>query len=153
MRTSSPLHNQNRRPQIGGASLKFRPRNTGNYNTSALASLATNSPDRSAVQTPISQSPLKLRKTFMETPRQLTEFGYTTSPTTPTRQIVNSPLNDPGVIAVERENNRCVGFGPGMASALIGNAGRRGNSMVVGDQNPRTALGTIGWGLNKANLE
>ena len=41
-----------------------------------------------------------------------------------------------------------------MGSALIGNAGRRGNSLVVNDvRDNRTALGSIGWGTNKSNLD
>ena len=60
---------------------------------------------------------------------------------------LNAPHNDPTENAFTRENNRLAGFGPGMASALIGNAGRRGNSLVVNDvKDNRTALGSIGWG-------
>ena len=41
-----------------------------------------------------------------------------------------------------------------MASALIGNATRKGNSIQVhDDKNNRTALGTIGWGSTNPNLE
>ena len=41
-----------------------------------------------------------------------------------------------------------------MASALIGNAGRRGNSMVVNDvKDNRKALASIGWGIEKSHLD
>ena len=60
---------------------------------------------------------------------------------------LNSPQNDPTANAFARENNRVTGFGAGMGSALIGNAGRRGNSLAVNDvKDNRTALGSIGWG-------
>ena len=61
---------------------------------------------------------------------------------------LNSPMNDPTQNAFNRENNRVAGFGPGMGGALIGNAGRRGNSMTVNDvKDNRKALGSIGWGV------
>ena len=67
---------------------------------------------------------------------------------------MNSPSNDPTEKAFARENSRVTGFGAGMGSALIGNAGRRGNSLVVNDvRDNRTALGSIGWGTNKSNLD
>ena len=67
---------------------------------------------------------------------------------------LNSPSNDPTANAFSRENNRLAGFGPGMASALIGNAGRRGNSMTVNDvKDNRTAMGSIGWGIEKSHLD
>ena len=41
-----------------------------------------------------------------------------------------------------------------MGSALIGNAHRRGKSLVVNDvKDNRTALGSIGWGVQKPNLD
>lgn len=41
-----------------------------------------------------------------------------------------------------------------MASAIIGNASRRGNSIAIGDsQDHRKALGTIGWGVTNPNLD
>ena len=41
-----------------------------------------------------------------------------------------------------------------MASALIGNAGRRGNSVLVSDvKDPRKALGHCGWGVQNPNLD
>jgi hypothetical protein len=47
-----------------------------------------------------------------------------------------------------------TGFGAGMASALIGNAGRRGNSMRVNDVvDNRTALSSIGWGIGNKNFD
>jgi len=47
-----------------------------------------------------------------------------------------------------------TGFGAGMASALIGNASRRGNSMRVNDVvDNRTALSSIGWGIGNKNFD
>ena len=47
-----------------------------------------------------------------------------------------------------------AGFGPGMANALIGNAGRRGNSLAVTEvKDHRKALSTIGWGISNQNLD
>ena len=67
---------------------------------------------------------------------------------------LNSPMTDPTQNAFNRENNRVAGFGPGMGGALIGNAGRRGNSMTVNDvKDNRKALGSIGWGVANPNLE
>ena len=41
-----------------------------------------------------------------------------------------------------------------MGSALIGNAARRGNSLVVNDvKDNRTALGSIGWGILRPSLD
>ena len=61
---------------------------------------------------------------------------------------MNSSKADPTENAFNREHNRLAGFGPGMASALIGNAGRRGNSMTVNDvRDNRKALNSIGWGI------
>ena len=68
--------------------------------------------------------------------------------------VLNAVQNDPYANAINRENNRLAGFGPGMASALIGNASRKGNSVTVTDvKDNRTALGTIGWGSANPNLE
>ena len=76
------------------------------------------------------------------------------SPSMPGGHSLNSPLNDPTQNAFIRENNRVAGFGAGMASALIGNAGRRGNSLVVNDvRDNRMAYGSIGWGLQNKNLD
>ena len=62
---------------------------------------------------------------------------------------LNSPRNEPTENAFARENARVTGFGAGMASALIGNAGRRGNSLMVNDvKDNRTAMGSIGWGVH-----
>ena len=63
-------------------------------------------------------------------------------------------MTDPTENAFHREHSRLAGFGPGMANALIGNAGRRGNSMTVNDvKDNRTALGSIGWGVQNVNLD
>ena len=67
---------------------------------------------------------------------------------------LNAMHNDPVQNAFNRENNRVTGFGAGMASAIIGNASRRGNSLLISDcKDHRTALGTIGWGVTKKNLD
>ena len=67
---------------------------------------------------------------------------------------MNAMMNDPTENAFTREHNRVAGFGPGMANALIGNAGRRGNSMTVNDvKDNRKALSSIGWGVQNATLD
>jgi len=67
---------------------------------------------------------------------------------------LNAAHTDPTENAFNREHNRLAGFGPGMGGTLIGNAGRRGNSLVVNDvKDNRTALGSFGWGLDKKHLD
>ena len=80
-----------------------------------------------------------------------------TSACIPGGLALNSPATDPTENAFSREHSRLAGFGPGMANALIGNAGRRGNSLTVNDvkdsKEYRTQLGTIGWGVQNPNLD
>ena len=67
---------------------------------------------------------------------------------------INAPENNRAENAFARENNRITGFGPGMGAAIIGNASRRGVSVTVSNaKDPRTALGTIGWGINNPKLD
>lgn len=71
-----------------------------------------------------------------------------TSACIPGGLALNSPLTDPTENAFAREHSRIAGFGPGMANALIGNAGRRGNSLTVTEvKDNRKALASIGWGV------
>ena len=46
------------------------------------------------------------------------------SPAMPGGTHLNSPSNNHATIGEARENSRVIGFGPGMASALIGNNNR-----------------------------
>ncbi len=90
----------------------------------------------------------------IESPSRISATKKITSAAIPGGFCLNSPQNDPTENAFKREHNRVAGFGPGMASALIGNAHRRGNSLVVNDvKDNRTALGSIGWGVAKQNLD
>lgn len=67
---------------------------------------------------------------------------------------INAPENNKVENAFSREMNRVAGFGPGMASAIIGNASRRGNSVTVSDaKDPRTILGSVGWGVQNSKLD
>ena len=67
---------------------------------------------------------------------------------------INAPENNKVENAFNRELNRVAGFGPGMASALIGNASRRGNSVTVNDtRDNRSALSSIGWGVQNSKLD
>ena len=76
------------------------------------------------------------------------------SPAHPGGFQLNSPFNNHATIGDTRENNRVTGFGPGMASALIGNNNRlKGGKFVMSNNTPRTELGTIGWGVSKPNLD
>jgi len=84
----------------------------------------------------------------LESPARISAAKKITSPALPGGLQLNAMHNDPTENAFKRENSRLAGFGPGMASALIGNPGRRGNSLVVNDvKDHRKALGSIGWGL------
>ena len=62
--------------------------------------------------------------------------------------------NDPVENAFTRENNRLAGFGPSAAASIIGNPSRRGNSLTVTEvKDPRSALGTYGWGVSNKKLD
>ena len=76
------------------------------------------------------------------------------SPAVPGGLALNSPFNNHATIGDARENNRVTGFGPGMASALIGNNNRlKGGKFVMQSNTPREDLGTIGWGVKNPNLD
>lgn len=89
-----------------------------------------------------------------ESPSRVASNKKVMSSAVPGGLALNAIHNDPVQNAFNRENNRVTGFGAGMASALIGNASRRGNSLLISDvKDTRTALGTIGWGVTKSNLD
>lgn len=67
---------------------------------------------------------------------------------------INAPENNRAENAFARELNRVTGFGPGMGASIIGNQSRRGVSVTVdGAKDPRTALGSIGWGVMNPILD
>ena len=84
----------------------------------------------------------------LESPARISATKKLCSPAIAGGFSINSPQNDHTENAFNRESNRLAGFGPGMASALIGNANRKGQSVTVSDvKDTRKALGTIGWGV------
>ncbi len=90
----------------------------------------------------------------IESPSRISATKKLMSPAIPGGFSLNSPCNDPAENALMRENNRVAGFGPGMASSIIGNSNRRGQSLTVSDtKDHRTALSTIGWGIKNQNLD
>lgn len=90
----------------------------------------------------------------IESPSRISATKKLMSPAIPGGISLNSPCNDPAENAFTRENNRLAGFGPGMASAIIGNSSRRGQSLTISDsKDHRTALNTIGWGVKNSNLD
>ena len=100
------------------------------------------------------QSFFKQSVTANQSPSRISAHKKVMSSAIPGGFNLNSPQNDRYENAIFRENNRANGFGPGMASALIGNASRRGNSLTVSEvKDTRKALGTIGWGVQNPNLQ
>ena len=76
------------------------------------------------------------------------------SPAVPGGFQINAPGNDHATIGDTRDNNRVTGFGPGMASALIGHNNRlKGAKFILPSNSPRTDLGTIGWGSMNPKLD
>ena len=76
------------------------------------------------------------------------------SPAVPGGFQINSPANDHAMIGDLRDNSRVTGFGPGMASALIGNNNRlKGGKFILQSNSPRTDLGSIGWGSMNPKLD
>ena len=87
-------------------------------------------------------------------PARISAHKKITSACIPGGLSLNSPQTDPTENAFSREHSRLAGFGPVVANAMIGNAGRRGNSLTVSDcKDHRKALGTIGWGVTNVNLD
>lgn len=90
----------------------------------------------------------------IDAPGRICDNKKVTSAAIPGGLKLNSPQNDPVQNAFNREHNRVAGFGPGMASAIIGNASRRGNSLTISEsKDHRKALGTVGWGIQNPNLD
>ena len=89
-----------------------------------------------------------------DSPSRISAHKKITSSALPGGLQLNAISNDPYENAIKRENNRVAGFGPGMASAIIGNSTRRGNSLLISDgKDIRKAMGSIGWGSDNSNLE
>ena len=89
----------------------------------------------------------------LESPVRRPRRGHL-SPAIPGGLALNSPQNNHATIGDFRDNNRVAGFGPGMASALIGNNNRMsGGRFIMQSASPRRDLGTIGWGTNNPKLD
>ena len=90
----------------------------------------------------------------IDSPARISASKKFMSPGIPGGIRLNAIQNDPTENAFIREDNRLAGFGPGMAATLIGNPGRRGNSLMFTEaKNTRTALGTYGWGIKNTKLD
>lgn len=68
----------------------------------------------------------------------------------PAALSLNSPKNDHH----ENSINRVIGFGSGMAGALICGNGRRGQSLTLSDvkESRKAVVGSIGWGISNPKL-
>lgn len=153
----------------------FRARNKPNYHltidTVGVPAFAIGTPQgaSTARATPTLQAHRQSQTSPLKTPSGPSYLRQSTSIESPARisatkkvpsaafkggLALNSPHNDPVENAFSREGNRVAGFGPGMASALIGNASRRGKSITVSEtKDTRTALASIGWGVRNPTLD
>ena len=103
---------------------------------------------------PIGQTAILTQSVTFDSPSRISATKKIMSPAVAGGLQLYAIQNDHVENAFSRENNRLAGFGPSVAASIIGNPSRRGNSLTVTEvKDPRTALGTYGWGVSNKKLD